>query len=259
MSILSNFGIKDIIDILLVAALMYQGYRMLKKSGSAALFNGVLAFFVIWIVVSQVLHMNLLGAIMDKFFSVGIIAIIILFQDEIKRFLMTLGNHRMLKWMKGMFSKSKMDAENDKNITQIVQACASMAKGKVGALIVIEQNVLLSRYETLGQTINAEISARLIETIFFKNSPLHDGAMIISGEKIIAAGTILPVSFSADIPTHLGLRHRAALGMSKETDAKIIVISEERGSISFVRNSNLELNISPQRLQELLMTTDSIE
>ena len=254
MSILSNFGLMDIIDILLVALLMYQAYRVLKKTGSAALFNGILAFFIIWIIVSQVFNMKLLGSILDKFLNVGIIAIIILFQDEIKRFLVNLGNHRLLKGMKNVFSKSKNDNNNDPSINQIVQSCASMAKGKVGALIVIQQNESLSKYEQLGQQINADISARLIETIFFKNSPLHDGAMIITKNIIAAAGTILPVSYSADVPTHLGLRHRAALGVSRETDALVIVISEERGSISFVNNNNIELDITPQRLQELLVS-----
>lgn len=257
MSILDNFGIQDIIDILLVAFLMYQVYRVLKKTGSSALFNGILAFLIIWIIVSKVLNMKLLGSILDKFLNVGIIVIIILFQDEIRRFLVNLGNHRMLKGIKELFSKDKVNQENNPVINQIVQACASMAKGKVGALIVIQKNESLGKYEQLGQQINAEISARLIETIFFKNSPLHDGAMIISNNLITAAGTILPVSYSPDIPTHLGLRHRAALGISKETDALVIVISEERGSISFVTNNNIELDISPQRLQELLVSSSN--
>lgn len=255
MSILGNFGIQDVIDILLVAFLMYQVYRVLKKNGSSALFNGILAFFIIWIIVSKVLNMRLLGSILDKFLNVGIIVIVILFQDEIRRFLVNLGNHKMLKGIKEFFSKNKDSQGNNPSINQIVQACASMAKGKVGALIVIQQNESLNKYEQLGQQINAEISARLIETIFFKNSPLHDGAMIIANDRITAAGTILPVSYSADIPTHLGLRHRAALGVSRETDGLVIVISEERGSISFVMNNNIELDISPQRLQELLISS----
>ena len=254
-SILSNFGWRDIIDILLVALLMYQAYRVLKKTGSAALFNGILAFFIIWIVVSQVFEMKLLGSILDKFLNVGIIAIIILFQDEIKRFLMNLGNHRMLKTLKKIFSKTNIGDNNDPDINQIIQSSAAMAKTKTGALIVIQQNESLSKYERLGQQINADISSRLIETIFFKNSPLHDGAMIIANKKIAAAGTILPVSYSSEIPTNLGLRHRAALGVSRETDASVIVISEERGTISFVKNNNIELDITPQRLQELLISS----
>lgn len=252
MTTLEGFGPQDIIDIILVAILMFQAYRVLKRTGSAALFNGVLAFLVIWIIVSQILQMRLLGSILDKFFSVGIIAIIILFQDEIKRFLTTLGTHRTLKWLGRMFSGRKQDRVTNTTTVQIVQACANLARAHIGALIVIEQHVLIDKYKELGEKINGDVSVRLIETIFFKNSPLHDGAMLISGNKIIAAGTILPVSHATDIPTHLGLRHRAALGISRETDARIIVISEERGSISYVRNNNMELNITPQRLQELL-------
>lgn len=247
-----NFGIKDIIDICLVAFLMYQAYKVLKRSGSSALFNGVLALLVISVVVSQLLQMRLLGGILDKFLSVGIVGVIILFQEEIKRFLTTLGTNRSLKWLRKLISKKNGNVIVEHSVLQIVQACANMSKTYTGALIVIEQNILLDKYIDLGERINGEISARLIEAIFFKNSALHDGAMIISGDKILAAGTILPVSHSANMPKHLGLRHRAALGMSKETDAKIIVISEERGSISYVHNGNLSLDITPQRLQELL-------
>lgn len=252
MTLDGNFGIKDVIDILLVAILMYQAYRLVKRSGSSALFKGVLAFLLIWLVVSKILGMRLLGSILDKFLSVGIIVVIILFQDEIRRFLTTLGTNRTFRWLKKIFSSTPDTDVSDNTTTQIVQACFSMSKSYTGGLIVIEQGILLNKYYETGEIINADVSSRLIESLFFKNSALHDGAIIIAGAKIIAAGTILPISHSSDIPTYLGLRHRAALGMSKETDAKIIVISEERGSIAFVQNGEMELNISPQRLQELL-------
>lgn len=253
MTLEGNFGIKDIVDILLVAILMFQAYRLVKRSGSSALFKGILAFLVIWLIVSKVFQMRLLGSILDKFFSVGIIVVIILFQDEIRRFLTTLGTNRTFRWMKKIFSgkPSKKDVA-DNATTQIVQASQSMSKSYTGALIVIEQGMLLTKYYETGEIINADVSSRLIESLFFKNSALHDGAIIISGDKIIAAGAILPISHSSDMPAYLGLRHRAALGISKETDAKIIVISEERGSIAYVHNGEMELNISPQRLQELL-------
>lgn len=253
MTIINNFGLKDILDILLVATLMYQAYRIVSRSGSSALFKGLLAFFVIWLVVSQILQMRLLGTILDKFLSVGIIVVIILFQDEIRRVLTTLGTNRTLRWLCKIFSKPDSDTA-DYTTTQIVQACHSMAKSYTGALIVLEQGIILDKFRETGEKINGDVSARLIEAIFFKNSALHDGAMIISGDKIISAGSILPISHSPDMPNYLGLRHRAALGMSKETDAKIIVISEERGSISFVQNGEMELNISPQRLQELILS-----
>lgn len=252
MTLDGNFGVKDIIDIFLVAVLMYQAYRLVKRSGSSALFKGVLAFLVIWLVVSKMLQMRLLGSILDKFLSVGIIVVIILFQDEIRRFLTTLGTNRTFRWLRKTFS-SKPDSDvTDNAITQVVQACFSMAKSYTGALIVIEQRMLLNKYYETGEKINADVSSRLIESLFFKNSALHDGAIIISGNRIISAGAILPISHSSDMPTYLGLRHRAALGVSKETDAKVIIISEERGSIAYVQNGEMELNISPQRLQELL-------
>lgn len=252
MTIIDNFGIKDILDILLVAILMHQGYRLVKRSGSAALFKGVLAFFVIWIIVSQILQMRLLGSILDKFLSVGIIVVIILFQDEIRRFLTTLGTNRTFRWLQKLFRGGVDNDTSDAVTTQIVQACLNMTKSYTGALIVLEQGIILDKFRDTGEKINGDVSSRLIEAIFFKNSALHDGAMIIAGNKIISAGSILPISHSSNMPNYLGLRHRAALGMSKETDAKIIVISEERGSISFVQNGEIELNISPQRLQELI-------
>lgn len=254
MTIIDNFGWMDIVDILLVATLMHQGYRVVRRSGSAALFKGVLSFFVIWLIVSQILQMRLLGSILDKFLSVGIIIIIILFQDEIRRFLTTLGTNRTFRWLKKMFKGGGQNDVADAVTTQIVQACLNMSKTYTGALIVLEQGIILDKYRETGEKINGDVSSRLIEAIFFKNSALHDGAMIIAGGKIISAGSILPISSSQDMPNYLGLRHRAALGMSKETDAKIIVISEERGSISFVHNGEIELNISPQRLQELIST-----
>lgn len=253
MTIIDNFGLKDIADILLVAILMYQAYRIVSRSGSSALFKGLLAFFLIWLVVSQVLQMRLMGSILDKFLSVGIIVVIILFQDEIRRVLTTLGTNRTFRWLRKVFSSRSEGSSADYTTTQIVQACHSMAKSYTGALIVIEQGIILDKFRETGEKINGDVSARLIEAIFFKNSALHDGAMIIAGDKIISAGSILPISHSPNMPNYLGLRHRAALGMSKETDAKIIVISEERGSIAFVQDGEMELNISPQRLQELLI------
>lgn len=252
MTIIDNFGIKDIVDILLVAILMYQAYRIISRSGSSALFKGLLAFFFIWIVVSQVIQMRLLGSILDKFLSMGILIIIILFQDEIRRFLTTLGTNRTFRWLKKIFNPKKENSVSETVSAQIVQACYNMTKSYTGALIVIEQAFVLDKYRDTGERLNADVSTRLIEGIFFKNSALHDGAMIIAGNKIISAGSLLPITYSSDMPKYLGLRHRAALGISKETDAKVIVLSEERGSIAFVQNGEIELNISPQRLQELL-------
>ena len=230
-----HFGIKDLIDVLLVAFFLYQTYKLMKSSGTLAIFSGVVSFIVVWILVSQVLEMRLMGAILDKFISVGFVVLVILFQDEIRRFLLALGSHRGWKFLGKLFSKRGADKESEgKFVAPVVLACMNMARKKTGALIVIQQDV------------------RLIENIFFKNSPLHDGAMIIADGRIKAAGCILPVAQNANLPKDLGLRHRSALGMSLDTDALIIIVSEERGKISVAHNGKLAINISAEELQQIL-------
>ncbi len=252
---MENFGIriKDIIDILLVATVMYQLYRIVSKSGTGAIFKGVLAFIILWVIISQVLQMRLMGAILDKFTDFGLFVLIIIFQDEIRRFLISLGSNQTFRFITKIFRSKDPSELNDTVVTSLVLACMNMAKSYTGALIVIEQEVKLGNYIETGEVLDADISTRLVENIFFKNTPLHDGAMIISGNRIKAAGCILPISQNQDIPKSFGLRHRAALGISHETDAKVIVISEERGKMSFVSNGKIEANITPEKLQELLI------
>ncbi|GGJ92673.1 diadenylate cyclase CdaA [Parabacteroides faecis] len=248
-----HFGVKDLIDVLLVAFFLYQTYKLMKSSGTLAIFSGVVSFIIVWILVSQVLEMRLMGAILDKFISVGFVVLVILFQDEIRRFLMALGSHRGWKFLGKLFSKRNVNNEQEgKYVAPVVLACMNMARKKTGALIVIQQEVNLSVYEHTGEMFNADVNARLIENIFFKNSPLHDGAMIIADGRIKAAGCILPVAQNASLPKDLGLRHRSALGMSLETDALIIIVSEERGKISVAHNGKLEINISAEDLQQIL-------
>lgn len=247
-----NFGIKDIIDIVLVAAGMFQLYYLVKKSGSTTIFKGIVSFLIIWILVSKVFEMRLLGSILDTFMSLGVLVIIILFQDEIRRFLISLGSNKTFKVLANFFGANNSKKKSEINFTPIVLACMNMARYKVGALIVIEQDINLRFIEETGEIINADISTRLIENIFFKNSPLHDGAMIISHDKIKAAGCILPVSQRQDIPKQFGLRHRAAIGITEETDAKVVVVSEERGKISYIENGQIQANITAEKLQELL-------
>ena len=248
-----HFGVKDLIDVLLVAFFLYQTYKLMKSSGTMAIFSGVVSFIIVWILVSQVLEMRVMGAILDKFISVGFVVLVILFQDEIRRFLMALGSHRGWKFLGNLFSKRGSDKENEgKFVAPVVLACMNMARKKTGALIVIQQEVDLTVFEHTGEMFNADVNARLIENIFFKNSPLHDGAMIIADGRIKAAGCILPVAQNANLPKDLGLRHRSALGMSLETDALIIIVSEERGKISVAHNGKLEINISAEDLQQIL-------
>ena len=207
-----SFGIKDIIDILIVALLLYTLYKMMKESGTISIFTGVLAFVGVWIVVTQILDMRLIGSIMDKFMSVGLLILVILFQDEIKRFLVQLGSHKRWRFFFNFFLKHK----------------------------------------NTGDTINANVNARLIENIFFKNSPLHDGAMIIADDRIASAACILPVSHNTRIPKSMGLRHRSALGITEVTDALAVVVSEETGNISLAHNGKITTKISGKDLERML-------
>ena len=251
-----DFSIKDLIDILMVAYLLYQTYRLMKDSGSINIFIGILVFIGIWLIVSQVLEMRLLGSIFDKLVSVGVLALIVLFQDEIRRFLVTLGSHKRLGNFFRILTNSQKEKTEKTDIMPIVMACMSMSKGKVGALIVIEKDLSLNDIVHTGETINANINQRLIENIFFKNSPLHDGAMVIRHKRIEAAGCILPVSHDLDIPKELGLRHRAAMGISQETDALAIIVSEETGGISVAYKGQFHLRLSAEELERILTKED---
>ena len=255
---LINFGIKDAIDILLVAFFLYETYILMRKTGTIAIFLGVLAFIALWLLVSQVFEMRLMGAILDKFISVGFILLVIVFQKEIREFLQVLGSNKGIRAITKLFRpKVDLNSEDTAHITIIVRAAMDMSKRKEGALIAIQQNIPLDIFAETGEEINANISTRLIENIFFKNSPLHDGAMIISGKKIKAAACILPVSQNHDIPKRYGLRHRSALGLSEETDAKVIIVSEETGKISLAQNGKLHTSISAEELQKMLSKKDS--
>lgn len=247
---LLEFGIKDIIDILCVALLLYYVYKLMKESGSLNIFYGILLFIVVWILVSQVFGMRLLGSIFDKLVSVGVLALIILFQEEIRRFFLTLGSHSRLQFLYRLFTKKKggKDEENP-SVMKIVWACEQMSKNKVGALIIIENGMSLNDIAKSGEAIDAIISSQLIQNIFFKNSPLHDGAMIISRNRIEAAGCILPVSHDMNIPKELGLRHRAALGISQQSDALAIVVSEETGAVSIARRGELKHRVTNEELE----------
>ena len=250
-----ELNIKDIIDIVLVALMLYYIYRLMKESRSLNVFMGIMIFVVLWLVVSQVLEMRLLGSIMDKLVSVGVIGLIVLFQDDIRKFLYNLGAHERVRFFKRFFSNTdnkRKQEELKQIIMPIVMACLGMSKRKVGALIVIERDMPLDDIVMTGEQIDAAISQQLIENIFFKNSPLHDGAMIISNKRIKAAGCILPVSHDLDIPKELGLRHRAALGVAQETDGIAIVVSEETGGISVAIQSDLQLRLTAEKLEGIL-------
>ena len=248
-----SFGIKDAIDILVVATLMFYTYRLMKESGTINIFYGVLAFIVAWVVISEILDMRLIGTIMDMFVNIGLIIIVILFQDQIKRFLVEIGSHKRWQRLNNLFKRDTSTEKKEKKwILSVVYACMNMSKSKTGALIVIQQKMLLDDYEHTGDIINANINTRLIENIFFKNSPLHDGAMIIAGERIVSAGCILPVSHDTNLPRSLGLRHRSALGIAQATDAVAVVVSEETGNISMAYRGKLFQKLTNTNLENRL-------
>lgn len=244
--------IKDVIDIFSVALLLYYAYKFMKESGSVKIFTGVLIFILLWLLVAQVLEMRLLGAIFDQLVKVGVIALIILFQDDVRRFLQVLGSHEKVNRLFRLLTKSQKNTIEKSDIMPIVMACLNMSKQKVGALIVFERNIPLNDIIHTGDRIDANLNQRLIENIFFKNSPLHDGAMIICHKRITAAGCILPVSHSLDIPKKLGLRHRAALGVSQQTDALAVIVSEETGGISIAFKGEFYLKLSAEELESFL-------
>lgn len=245
-----DFGVKDIIDIVLVALMLYYIYRLMKESRSLNVFIGIIVFVVVWLFVSQVIEMRLLGSIMDKLVSVGVIGLIVLFQEEIRKFLYSLGTHQRMRSIFKLFANKS--GEDKETIMPIVLACMDMSKNKVGALIVIERAIPLDDIVNTGDLIDARINQRLIENIFFKNSPLHDGAMIISKKRIKSAGCILPVSHSLDIPKDLGLRHRAAMGISQDSDAIAVIVSEETGRISVAIKGEFRLRLSAEELESVL-------
>ncbi len=247
-----EISIKDIVDVVLVAFLLYYFYRLMKESGSLNIFSGILVFVLLWVFVSRVLQMKLLGSIFDQMMSVGVLAFIVIFQDEIRRFFKTLGSHRHFKKLSKFFSRNDDSEESASDYLPIVMACMSMSQQNVGALIVIERNESLEEYAQTGETVNADLSQRLIESIFFKNAPLHDGAMIVRAGRIYAAACILPVSHDLNIPKKLGLRHRSAKGVSELTDAIAIVVSEETGGISVAIGGKIKVGLNAQQLEGIL-------
>lgn len=249
---LLGFSIKDLVDILLVALMLFYFYKLMKESGSLNLFIGIFVFIIVWLLVSQILQMKLLGGILDTLVNVGALALIVLFQDEIRRFLREIGSQHRVRRIVEMFTGKKEAKADHAEMMPIVMACMNMSKRKEGALIVIEQGYKLGEIIKTGESIDAAINQLLIENIFFKNSPLHDGAMVISQKRIVAAGCLLPVSHSMEIPKSLGLRHRAALGVSQESDAFAIVVSEETGAITVAHRGTLHRWLTAEQLEKLL-------
>ena len=238
------FTFIDLIDILFVAYIMYWIYRTTKGTNAPYIISGIIVVYLLWVIV-KTLNMELLSTILGHIISVGAIALIVVFQPEIRRFLQKIGmSQKRFNFISRIFNHGSKIAET--NLQPLVVACREMSDTKTGALVVIGQQSDLSLITEGGICLDAKISSQLIHNIFFKNSPLHDGAVVI-----VAARCILPVTQS-DVPKSFGTRHRAAIGMSEISDAIILVVSEETGAISIANNGRINLNIPSDRLGAVL-------
>lgn len=243
----------DIFDILLVSVLLYNVYKLMKGSVALRVFLGFLSLYLIYLVVNA-LEMDLLGNILGQFMQVGVIAVIIIFQQEIRKFLLMIGkitifnDGNFVGGIRSLFGKNESQ-DNWNNVTPIIESVKALGGSNTGALIVISKDTELKFYAESGDRIDAQISKRLLISIFNKYSPLHDGAVIIYKGKITAARCILPVTEKDDLPAQFGLRHRAAIGMTEVTDTLVIVVSEETGQISSVRNGQISYNLTTSELR----------
>ncbi len=243
------FTFVDVIDILLVSSLFYGLYRAMKGTSAPYIMFGVFFIYLLWILV-RTFNLVLFSTILGQIISVGVIAIIIIFQPEIRHFLQAIGRQReRFEWLTRIFDFRHRKGAKEIDLRPIVEACQEMGEQKVGALILIKQSNDLGIVEESGIAIDAKVSSALIQNVFFKNAPLHDGAMIISGDRVVAAKCVLPSTQQA-VPKSYGMRHRAALGMSEVSDAIIIAVSEETGGISLAHDSVIKRNIDPKQLQQ---------
>ena len=252
---LPEIQVIDIIDILLVAALVYYIYRLVKGTNIILIFWALLILLVIWRA-ADLLGMRLLGAILSSIVSVGLIALIIIFQPEIRRFLLFVGTKTQLDesfWKRIRFWKHNI--QNNKqsvNYEAYINACMHMSQSKTGALIIFKRRNEVDDLVTTGERIDALASSPLLEALFFKNSPLHDGAVIVRGNLILAARCILPVTSRLDIDPNLGLRHRSAIGVTEQLDVLSVIVSEETGAISSALNGEIHHDISLVELRQAL-------
>lgn len=245
----------DLIDIFLVAGILFQLYKLIRGTAALSIFIGIFLIYIFWLVV-KALNMELIGALLGQVIGVGVIALIIVFQQEVRRFLLVIGN-RYMKRRRFSFGKIFSSVEEEtgspKEAEEIVRAVESMASGKTGALIVLGRKTSLDIYSEGGEKIDALISAELLQTIFFKNSPLHDGAVLIEDGRIFAARCPLPITDRVSLPARYGMRHRAAIGISEHTDALVVVVSEETGAITVTEGGEIKEHLSPNELRQILL------
>ena len=247
--------ITDVVDILFVAILIYYVYSLIKNTLAVNLLLGMFIILILYVVVDA-LNMSLLSTIINKFMSVGIIALIVIFQPEIRRFLLLIGKNTFLQknkaWWGYLFGQKDLDRDNLLRIKPIIDACKSMKKSRTGALIVFVKFYDDQLFANSCEVIDAKISKRLLESIFQKNSPLHDGAVVIAENKIKSASCILPLTENDKLPPQFGLRHRAGIGISENTDAVAVIISEETGEIAYAKQGRVRMNVSFGELEKLL-------
>ncbi len=254
MEILEQFRILDIIDIFLVALLLYYAYKLVKGTVAINIFIGIVVVYLIW-QLTVLLKMEMLSTILGQFIGVGMFALIVVFQQEIRKFLLMIGSTNLAKGGRGVFKNLqflKKDGVLDLDINAIIAACKNMASTHTGALIVIRRTTSLDFVKSTGDAMNIEVNRPILESVFFKNSNLHDGALIIEENRITATRVILPVTQEKNIPLRFGLRHRAAVGITEKTDALALVVSEESGEISYIKNGEFVLYKELNELVELL-------
>ncbi len=253
--ILSGFfqvRLLDLFDILLVALLLFAFYRMVKGTAAINIFFGFLAVYLVWKVVTA-LEMDLLGEILGAFISVGFIALIVVFQPEIRRFLLIVGTPRLFKGRRRIFSwMLHGEAKDNLDVDKIVKACMEMGNTRTGALIVCAKLNELQSFAENGVILDALISGPLIQNIFYKNNPLHDGAVILIKNRIKAARCVLPITKNEDFPADYGLRHRAAAGITEISDAVAVIVSEQTGEIAYSKAGEIITKVSPAKLKNLL-------
>jgi diadenylate cyclase len=244
-----DFDFKDVVDIALVSLLLYQVYKLMRGSVALIIFFGFLALYLIFLVV-RAMEMELMSSILGQFMGVGVIAVIILFQQEIRKFLLLVGKTTTFN-SSGFFNSiwSRSSETNEISVTPIIDALKTLSGSNTGGLVVISKDSSLKFYSESGDEIDARLSKRLLLSIFNKYSPLHDGAVILHHGRIKAARCILPVTERGDLPAEFGLRHRAAIGMSEVTDTIILVVSEETGQMSVVKAGKIEHNLSTKEIR----------
>jgi len=250
-----HFGITDAIDILLVAIILYLLYNMVKGTSAVNIFIGLALIYVVWIV-TKAFELKLLSSLMGKFVNVGVIAIMVVFQQEIRKFLLYIGSNEFIRsrnWRNILkFNINKAEEGIELDVDELITACFNMSETKTGALIIISRKSDLKFYINSGEKVDSALTARMLENIFFKNSPLHDGAVIIINNRIVAARCVLPVTEKENFPANYGMRHRAAVGITETTDSIAISVSEQTGAVSLTTHGEINAGLTREKLRFLL-------